>query len=172
MADCLCAATGTTIESRSCLHKLSPHRASLRQRRKETMRHLRYRLGAVVLVVLAVFSVGSAFADENRDPNPKTGYDLYHCLTTKGGRSNTKDSVQDLWETAYCAGYLTGFVQGIFSVARISPDLACLSNFKFQMGQISLIFQRFAEQHPSMLNRSPMEVLSFALAEAYPCERQ
>jgi hypothetical protein len=133
------------------------------------MRHSRNRLGPAVLVVLAAFSLGSASADDRRGAAPNTGYDLYHCLTIKEGRLDLEGQFRDLWDTAYCQGYLLGFVQGIFSITRISPDLACLPNL--QMGQIVLIFRRFADQHPSMLNLEPMEVLSFALAEAYPCQR-
>lgn len=136
----------------------------------------------LLLILLIIPSVSIA-----EDPI-KTGYDLYANLklmdTDYSGNPETLVNV--LYTTAYIGGFIDGLAltQDLIYDMVLPKELASESerdnlakqlNLKrinlpkdgLAIGQVAMIFKKWAENHPELLNESARSLLMQSLVEAY-----
>ena len=141
--------------------------------------------GKSSLVVLLVLSLApTSFAAE--DPI-KSGYDLYHNIQRM---NDPKESPEQLYASLITTGFLMGFIDGVVLMQQaiyesVLPRRAFseeeskkmseklnlrrinLPDGGLALGQVMLIYKKYAEKHPEGLNGSAKICVFEALVEAY-----
>ena len=98
----------------------------------------------------------------------QTGYDLFARCQHSENRQDTADQM----DTAICGAFLSGVWSSALSVARLTNGSALFCPPETQVGQIVLIFRRWAREHPQDLNRDQTAVALAAFADTFPCNRR
>ncbi len=115
-----------------------------------------------------------------------TGYDLYQNIRTMENPKNPEHLVQEMYVSGFLDGYLDGLVtkQDDTSGMRLSQNHLSIKTIEksskkldvhrlnipkggLPIGQIILIYQRYAEKHPEKLNESAKLCIFQSLVDAY-----
>lgn len=119
--------------------------------------------GLAILICLAMVMLpASAQAQIN------TGYDLYRACA--GSTADTNDAAEAVQRLS-CPIYINGFLGALGWMSMLMGQrntIACIPD-SVTAGQASLVFERWAKDHPQWLDRPVAPVLATALNEAWPC---
>ena len=115
-----------------------------------------------------------------------SGFDLYHNIKKLDNPQFPEDISTMFYITGYLKGIIDGFVimqDGIFNtmfpaglmsekeIKKISKDLRFyrlnIPSSGIQVGQLMLIFKKYAEKHPERLNESARICVFDAVRDAY-----
>jgi hypothetical protein len=117
--------------------------------------------GLLDIAALTVWAA-SALAQQLDD-----GYSLYRTCAIE---PNNSSSLSEIREAMNCVAYLNGYISAIAAANAQSGHgvIACLPP-SVSVGQVQLIFRRWASEHPQWLNKPAAAVLAVALGGAFPC---
>jgi hypothetical protein len=97
-----------------------------------------------------------------------TGYTLY--LQCSDAQDRTQNPAAHSRDTVRCLDYLGGFVEGVFAASGGGRTwFACFPSEGVALGQIRLIFNRWALAHSNQLHVPASAALLDALSDAFPC---
>jgi len=91
-----------------------------------------------------------------------TGNDMAKfCGTSETAPSHYSDR-------ARCSGYVIGVVDSMTRVEAYADDL-CLPR-GVTVGQLTNVVEKFMADHPAEMHRPGIEVVGFAMFDAFPCK--
>lgn len=144
------------------------------------------RYPALILLIILLIIPSVTIAE---DVKIETGYQLYLKIKNSENASNLQN-VEDILDSAHVLGYLKGFIDAVtlvqdFMYETVFPSkilseperekLAKEMNFlrinipepSLAVGQVTLIFKKYAENHPERLNETARSCLLDSIIEAY-----
>jgi hypothetical protein len=105
----------------------------------------------------------SLFLSVSSMPNPNWAYDLYSIC------KDDKNEAKKL----QCVSYFMGVIETHYLYTQINKynRLYC-PGIELQYGQMIMIFQNYANDHPEDLSQASPGVILLALKQVFPCKRE
>jgi hypothetical protein len=69
-----------------------------------------------------------------------------------------------------CSGYIEGVIDGADTVAAWNKLRGNCMSPSVAVGQLTLVFEKYAREHPEVLHFSAASILLNAIGEAFPCK--
>ena len=102
----------------------------------------------------------------NVHASSKTGYDLYvsvNLIVTDVEPKNLSELIENVNTLGFIDGFIDGLSVGLFK----SPHKLNIPASGLQVGQVCLIYKRYAEKNPEKLDSSARVCLFLAIVDAY-----